>query len=594
MGSLTTEVPGSVAESKSKCNGTDTLEAEAIGLDVSVRIHGSQVAAVVLDTTEHVEPFEEDTSTMIVFPRGAVVKLRARVRTGHAAVLTNLANKQTALCRIVQVNSGGNVAHYVKVEFIQPAPGFWGVHFPSDDKAPVAAHTPQAGLAETIEKATEPKEPLQNTPAASIPPPQPLPSVEVPRPAPKPLASEVANEKPKPTIAKPVSYGISADVARDEVVPLATAPPKRPPVAPKAPVPIAPPTPPAPSAVNTSTAEPPIFDSLSTGEEIFGKEAPATSTEEPSIFQADQRTAQVFMRSLNSSSLLHGGETPKRHTGLKIILSVAAAAIVAAGAVYYVRQYRGSVRQAASAAIPTTVPTLRQATNANTSPNTTLPKTAAQSPSPSDSVAETPSETRPSTKHTPIQEVAESTITVTPLHNKAKNAASENAPTISNGIANIYAGDLSARPEATQRSAVPMNAPAPAINAPNNLAGTASSAGLGSLVSAPSAALPAPPKPEEPKAVVRGGEVLSPRLIHSVQPIYPSLAMTNHVEGDVQIQAVIDQTGKVTSTKVLSGPTLLRGAAMDAVRQWKYSPAALDGKPITMQYKVTVRFRLAQ
>lgn len=70
MGSIATDVPGSVAGTKPKGSGTDSLENEAVGLEVAVRIHGSQVAAVVLDATEHVEPFEEDTSTMIVFPRG--------------------------------------------------------------------------------------------------------------------------------------------------------------------------------------------------------------------------------------------------------------------------------------------------------------------------------------------------------------------------------------------------------------------------------------------------------------------------------------------------------------------------------------------
>ena len=72
MASTITELPVSPAGSKSK-TGSDALEAEAIGLDVAVRVHGSQVAAVVLESTEHVEPFEEDTTTMIVLDRKSVV-----------------------------------------------------------------------------------------------------------------------------------------------------------------------------------------------------------------------------------------------------------------------------------------------------------------------------------------------------------------------------------------------------------------------------------------------------------------------------------------------------------------------------------------
>src|SRR5579864_3015184 len=160
MASITTELPISPGASKSK-TGSD-LEAEAFGLEVAVRVHGSQVAAVVLESTEHVEPFEEDTTTMIVFPRGAVVKLRARVRTGHSMVLTNLLTKQTALCRIIQVNTAPNVAHYVKLEFTQPAPGFWGVHFPSDP-------LPSARTAETPKAAPAPASPARlATPVAPV------------------------------------------------------------------------------------------------------------------------------------------------------------------------------------------------------------------------------------------------------------------------------------------------------------------------------------------------------------------------------------------------------------------------------------------
>lgn len=74
--------------------------------------------------------------------------------------------------------------------------------------------------------------------------------------------------------------------------------------------------------------------------------------------------------------------------------------------------------------------------------------------------------------------------------------------------------------------------------------------------------------------------------------MYPALAKTQHISGDISIDALIDPNGKVTTMKVLSGPTLLRQAAMDAVRQWKYQPAALDGKAVSMHLTVTVQFRM--
>lgn len=585
MGTLTTEVPASAAGSKR--GGTDHLENEAVGLDVSVRIHGSQVAAVVLDTTEHVEPFEEDTSTMIVFPRGAVVKLRARVRSGHAVVLTHLGTKQTALCRIVQVNSAANVAHYVKLEFIQPAPGFWGVRFPSDNTAPAAAPVEPAPPTKEIAK----QEAAVPAPVKSAPekPAPVLPRVEVPPAKPAaPVSREVVKEPPKPAPAAPLSYGIAEGVRADELVPLAAAPPKRAPVVP-APKASAAPVPAQKPQAAARPAEAPIFDALSTGEEVFGKEPAAGSAEATALLKSDQKAAQAFVRSLDPASLLQTGMTPERHTGLKVFLSIAAALLVAAGAVYYVRQYRGSTRQSLSAATPLSVPQAPAATLPSAAPAQNI----AERPTTETPQVQSPSKAVPVTKHEWVQTAAEDTVTVTPVHKSARSSAPENHATISNGMANIYAGDLSARPAVAARSSVVVNAPLPSMSgAPKDLATAPSNSGISSLVGGAPAALPAPPKPAEP--VVRGGQVVEPRLITRVSPSYPAAAASNHIEGDVQIEATIDQTGKVTSTKVISGPALLRGAAMNAVRQWKYSPAILDGKPIALQYKVTVRFRLSQ
>lgn len=587
MGTITTDVPGSVAGTKSKHGGADSLENEAIGLDVAVRIHGSQVAAVVLDTTEHVEPFEEDTSTMIVFPRGAVVKLRARVRTGHAVVLTHLTTKQTALCRIIQVNSAANIAHYVKLEFIQPAPGFWGVHFPSDGAAPAVLPEKHSAITELPEKLEPKVAPFQETAPTSAPfATQPLPRPDLSRPEPKPIIRESAKEAAKPISPAPLNYGASEHISSaSEVVPLATAPP------PKAPRPQAAPVPP-PSHVASTAIEAPIFDSLSTGEEIFGMASGLATTEETAILKSDHRAAQTFARSLDTSSLMQSVEAPKTHTVAKIFFSIAAAAILAAGAAFYVRQYRGNARQSASVATPASIQQSPAPTTVSTVPTQAAAQPAAPLTVETLPSAKTQSAGKPASAPASTQQ---DTITVTPVHSRARIADSDNHSTVSNGLGNLYAGDLTTHPELTKRNSAPVETSVPTINsAPKELSASSANAGPGSLVGGSSAALPSLPKPAEPKPVVHGGVVLAPRLLHSVQPAYPPLAMTNRIEGDVQIQALIDQTGKVVSTKVISGPVLLRRAATDAVQQWRYSPATLDGKPISMGYKVTVSFHLSQ
>ncbi len=100
----------------------------------------------------------------------------------------------------------------------------------------------------------------------------------------------------------------------------------------------------------------------------------------------------------------------------------------------------------------------------------------------------------------------------------------------------------------------------------------------------------APPAPE--LRVPVGGMVQQARLIHSVPPIYPELAKTTRVSGDVVVDALIDAKGNVTTVKVISGPVLLQQAAIATVRQWKYEPARLDGQAVAMHLSVTVKFRL--
>jgi TonB family protein len=101
---------------------------------------------------------------------------------------------------------------------------------------------------------------------------------------------------------------------------------------------------------------------------------------------------------------------------------------------------------------------------------------------------------------------------------------------------------------------------------------------------------------KEPAAPVAplpvGGDVKPAKLLASVPPVYPSLARNQHVSGDVKVDALIDADGRVTTMKVLSGPTLLHQAAMDALHQWKYQPATLDGKFVPMHLTITIQFRL--
>ena len=70
------------------------------------------------------------------------------------------------------------------------------------------------------------------------------------------------------------------------------------------------------------------------------------------------------------------------------------------------------------------------------------------------------------------------------------------------------------------------------------------------------------------------------------------LAQAVRKEGVVILEAVIDARGNVTTVKVLRSIQLLDQAAVDAVRQWRFTPTLLNGEPVPIVLTVTVDFRL--
>ena len=128
----------------------------------------------------------------------------------------------------------------------------------------------------------------------------------------------------------------------------------------------------------------------------------------------------------------------------------------------------------------------------------------------------------------------------------------------------------------------------------NNAADSAPSLGGGAIASTDSSSVNMlATKSNQPAAPITvGGDVKPARLLSSVAPAYPQMARNQRVSGDVKIDALIDASGRVSTMKIISGPALLHQAAQDAVRQWKYQPATLNGQPAPMHLTVTVQFKL--
>jgi protein TonB len=110
---------------------------------------------------------------------------------------------------------------------------------------------------------------------------------------------------------------------------------------------------------------------------------------------------------------------------------------------------------------------------------------------------------------------------------------------------------------------------------------------VGGLEAAP------PPPPPPPAAPVRvGGNIRAPQKTRDVKPTYPAIAQSARVQGVVIIEATIGPTGQVQEAKVLRSIPLLDQAALDAVKQWVFTPTLLNGVPVPVIMTVTVNFTL--
>jgi len=77
-----------------------------------------------------------------------------------------------------------------------------------------------------------------------------------------------------------------------------------------------------------------------------------------------------------------------------------------------------------------------------------------------------------------------------------------------------------------------------------------------------------------------------------VQPDYPPMAKQLHLEGNVQVQAHITESGVVDDVKPVTGNAVLMNAAMAALRKWKFTPVTSDGKPAKAIAEISFNFKL--
>lgn len=95
-----------------------------------------------------------------------------------------------------------------------------------------------------------------------------------------------------------------------------------------------------------------------------------------------------------------------------------------------------------------------------------------------------------------------------------------------------------------------------------------------------------------PAPEIRGG-VLNGKALKRVQPAYPPVAQAAGAQGIVEVQVTLDEQGNVVAAKAVSGHPLLQQAAVEAARQWTFSPTKLTGNPVKVTGMITFNFALS-
>jgi TonB family protein len=83
-------------------------------------------------------------------------------------------------------------------------------------------------------------------------------------------------------------------------------------------------------------------------------------------------------------------------------------------------------------------------------------------------------------------------------------------------------------------------------------------------------------------------------VLRHPKPLYPAIAKSAHITGQVAIATEVDASGNVTRTAIISGPPLLRQSALDAVKSWHFTPFIHDGVAATIHTKLTLTYQYGE
>lgn len=498
-------------------------------LDVPIGVWGSRRVETNSGQSERVEVFAEDTCTVIVFPQGAVIRLSASVGPGQLVVIANRKSGQIMLCRIVNVRTYPNIRGYAEIEFMHSATGFWGSYASQGTLMLTAQMAPPTPSAcADFWSNGFPKEVVPDLASAMTASP----------------AAPIAGTKKEPIEEQQVQIPFDVKPVQHMV---------------------------AKHTATTGTNSAARFD--------------ATARNSSKQHIAPTRTSSPRSSSPRSPSPRPSNESSSRFGIGSLLLSW-----------WPKRTFRTVTDRTAGPRRSFVFVSLAPALVLMAVLGVFLLHDGAGQPSRVNQTGAMPEVSLGS----PIANVVQSpqpksTSFVVPQIPIAK---SENFPGAqTRALAdNIRSSRPSTRSATSARNGTsekkfPKGKLLPPHSQPNHSPGVGREAAP-DLSRADSNTGVSPLQGVLATLQPRGGRAKEPELLSSSPPIYPALAKQAHIEGQVTIDAVVDTSGKLTNMTVISGAPLLREAALDSLRTWKYRPGYLNEKPVSTKTSITVNFRL--
>ncbi len=500
----------------------DPPAAEPVALETTVLVNGARPG----DNSAQRRLFSEEVQTVLVFERGAVIRLSAAVADGQLLFLTNKSTGKEVVAQVLRKRAFRPTTCYVDLEFTEPCPGFWGIEFPAN-----------GGGATTAQKA-EVGGDFEGEPLKPASPPS---TAEVER-----LKQEVAALQQKLQSLKE-----SAPKEPDRVAQPLAAGPK--------------------SASDAAS-------------EIARREE--RQLQELLAIEIQQEVAAGPKRLVSYPQRATKVDQPKGR-GIKVaglillLLTACGLSAYQFGALDSLLRKPAPAKPASAASaandpLPARPPEAKPAANnspTNAAASNALPTTPSSTPSSFMPLASNDvGSGNTATSNVPASVAAapaDSTVSADPdpavvppqkdsgsaLAKPSKPASSRpGAPRGSKHSA--VSTKLTAEPPAKVPAAESASAPTVANNS------------------------------TEPAT----GDYVAPRLLKAVKPVTPPDVMRNYVTGNVNVDALVDSTGHIKSVKALSGPLKLRSTAVQQMKQYLYAPARRAGKPVESHVQVSLQF----